>query len=104
MDKSSNELVSELIEILKENIEAKQAFIDRLIIMSKDLGDRNIADKIRLQESVRLISDHTGISILLVICAWCGEPLGVKDGIGVVGVTGSICDKCRKVFENGYAR
>lgn len=33
---------------------------------------------------------------LKIVCAWCGADLGEKDGQGVEGVTGSICQKCQK--------
>lgn len=31
---------------------------------------------------------------LKVVCAWCGEPMGEKEGNGVKGISHSICDDC----------
>lgn len=31
-------------------------------------------------------------------CAWCGKPLGIKDGKGVEGTSHSICPKCAVEF------
>lgn len=31
---------------------------------------------------------------LTVICAWCGKPLGEKDGRGAEGESHGICDDC----------
>ncbi|MBA7626771.1 hypothetical protein ES703_34227 [subsurface metagenome] len=29
-----------------------------------------------------------------IVCAWCGDDMGEKEGDGVEGVTSSICGKC----------
>jgi len=31
-----------------------------------------------------------------VVCAWCGKPMGEKDGKGVEGVSHGICEECYK--------
>ena len=31
---------------------------------------------------------------LRIVCAWCGDDMGEKEGDGVAGVTSSICEKC----------
>lgn len=32
--------------------------------------------------------------VVIVKCAWCGKPLGVKDGQGVEGISHGICNDC----------
>jgi len=34
------------------------------------------------------------MTTLKVICAWCGAPLGEKDGQGEVGISHGMCQKC----------
>jgi len=29
-----------------------------------------------------------------VVCAWCGESMGKKDGNGVQGISHGLCQKC----------
>ena len=31
---------------------------------------------------------------LTVVCAWCLEPMGTKDGGGTVGISHGICEGC----------
>ena len=38
-------------------------------------------------------------SILRIVCAWCGESMGEKDGKGVSGISHSICEKCSKKIQ-----
>jgi hypothetical protein len=33
---------------------------------------------------------------LKIICAWCGKPMGEKDGQGISGETSSMCPDCYK--------
>jgi hypothetical protein len=37
---------------------------------------------------------------IVVFCAWCGKPLGTKDGEGVSGVSHGICPDCARQFLN----
>jgi DNA-directed RNA polymerase subunit RPC12/RpoP len=37
-------------------------------------------------------------TVLMIVCAWCGKPMGEKDGKGVEGTTSSICPECRVKF------
>ena len=119
-DKKCEEQES-LILALKRNIEEKEEFIERLMrghftqllnvveakTREKEGSDKKEflkQEKSRMQDAVRMISSSTGLTILLVACAWCNTPLTVKDGLGVAGVSHSICNGCRKVLEDGYAR
>ena len=34
------------------------------------------------------------MSIIKVICAWCGKDMGEKDGQGAEGISHGMCDKC----------
>lgn len=34
------------------------------------------------------------MTMLKVICAWCGKELGEKDGEGVEGISHGICEDC----------
>ena len=34
------------------------------------------------------------MSIIKVVCAWCGKDMGEKDGQGVEGISHGMCDKC----------
>lgn len=36
-------------------------------------------------------------TVLKLECAWCGTPMGEKDGQGVEGVSHSICPMCQYV-------
>lgn len=33
-----------------------------------------------------------------VVCAWCTQPMGTKDGRGKTGITHGICRKCEKLY------
>jgi len=33
-------------------------------------------------------------TVITVQCAWCGKPLGEKDGQGVSGVSDGMCSEC----------
>ena len=41
------------------------------------------------------------VSIITIECAYCGLQMGVKDGLGVTGVSTSICPVC---FRKHYSR
>lgn len=34
------------------------------------------------------------MTTITVVCAWCGETIGEKDGQGVEGESHGICNKC----------
>ena len=34
------------------------------------------------------------MTIISIICAWCGEKIGEKDGHGIKGDSHGICNKC----------
>lgn len=34
------------------------------------------------------------MTILKIVCAWCGKITGTKDGKGQTGETSTICDEC----------
>jgi len=33
-------------------------------------------------------------TVIHLVCAWCGKPMGEKDGGGVEGVSHTICAEC----------
>jgi len=33
-------------------------------------------------------------TVLIMQCAWCGKPMGEKDGQGVSGVSHGMCQEC----------
>jgi hypothetical protein len=35
-------------------------------------------------------------TVLKVVCSWCNKTMGMKDGLGVSGISHSICPKCLK--------
>ena len=35
-----------------------------------------------------------------IVCAWCGEEMGEKDGEGIDGVSHSICESCLSKVES----
>lgn len=37
-------------------------------------------------------------TILKIVCAWCGQPMGEKEGKGVEGTTSTICPDCREKY------
>lgn len=39
---------------------------------------------------------HFGETKLQIVCAWCGKPLGEKDGHGTTGVSHGICEECHQ--------
>ena len=34
------------------------------------------------------------MTVIKMVCAWCGKPMGEKEGGGVEGVSHGICKKC----------
>ena len=48
------------------------------------------------------------VTTITVICAWCGKPLGTKDGDGQTGVSHGICHDCHETliseFTTSYAK
>ncbi len=46
------------------------------------------------------------MSVLKVICAWCGKDMGEKDGQGTEGSTGSFCEECwaKRVPDKPYPK
>ena len=44
------------------------------------------------------------MSIIKVICAWCGKDMGEKDGQGAEGISHGMCDKCYTKQRRGSQR
>ena len=38
--------------------------------------------------------DEVMTTIVKIVCSWCNEEIGVKDGKSIYKTTHSICDKC----------
>lgn len=34
------------------------------------------------------------VTVIKIVCAWCGKDMGTKDGKGVEGITHGICPEC----------
>ncbi len=43
---------------------------------------------------IKEIRAETGSTVLIIVCAWCGDKMGEKDGHGQTGVTHGICADC----------
>jgi len=43
------------------------------------------------------------MTTMTVVCAWCGKPLGTKDGKGNTGITHGICKVCAAKVEKELA-
>ena len=41
------------------------------------------------------VCEGDNMTILKIICAWCGQDLGFKDGKGTEGISHGICANCR---------
>jgi len=41
------------------------------------------------------------MTVLKIVCAWCGKDMGEKDGEGVSGITHSIYPVCYKEITGG---
>jgi hypothetical protein len=39
--------------------------------------------------------ESDGMTTITMVCAWCGKPLGTKDGNGQTGVSHGICSECK---------
>lgn len=44
------------------------------------------------------------MTVLKIVCSWCGKPCGEKDGQGQEGTTSTICPDCRKKFDAGLSQ
>ncbi len=40
-------------------------------------------------------------TVLHLVCAWCGKPMGEKDGEGIEGVSHTICAECDAKVQAG---
>ena len=94
MERNATDL--EIISAMQAALDDREKLINHLIAKAKNADDMLRAEKERMDKAVQLIADHTGQSMLLVSCAWCNEPLSVKDGLGTTGVSHGICHDCRK--------
>ena len=41
------------------------------------------------------------MTVLKIVCAWCGADMGEKDGEGVEGISHGMCEECEVKFERG---
>ena len=49
-----------------------------------------------------LAKEAVMVSIITIECVYCGLQIGVKDGLGITGVSSSICPVCfRKHYPGG---
>jgi hypothetical protein len=44
------------------------------------------------------------VHIIISVCMECGEWLGIKDGMGVCGISHGLCGNCLNKLKNKYTR
>jgi len=41
------------------------------------------------------------MTVMKIVCAWCGKPMGEKDGQGQEGISHGMCEECHERLVGG---
>jgi hypothetical protein len=55
--------------------------------------ERSLLEKLQLMQLEKIAKKH---GVIITVCAYYKDPLGVKDGRGVYGVSHGICSLCKR--------
>jgi transposase-like protein len=61
--------------------------------------ERSLLEKLQLMQLEKIAKKH---GVIITVCAYCKDPLGVKDGRGVYGVSHGICSLCKRRLLKEY--
>jgi len=61
--------------------------------------EQSLLEKLQLMQLEKKAKKH---GVIITVCAYCKQPMGVKDGHGVYGVSHGICGLCKRRLLKEY--